>query len=322
MYGDEMSNNTVNVKAKFNFKCIFSKKVLLFVSLLFIALFISSPVISVVNGASTVVSDVVVRNETELLKAVGNAPDNMGYVIGLGKNIVLENVLEIPVGKNITLVSVGGFWSLTGAEFKVAVVVYGLLTIDGINVTKMLVHPDQTVIHAGGVNVAPGGNFILVSGKISNYVVDGYGGGVNNKGTFVMLGGEISDNGAFFGGGVYNDDGGNFTMLGGKISNNGGGVYTLGVFTMISGEIIDNYGYGVYCAGGVFDRVGGVIQSNVSLDGSNNNDVYYTDCELQGNGLFSSGDWWLYILLIGIAVVAIVVGLFFYRSKRRKHTVA
>jgi hypothetical protein len=142
-----------------------------------------------------------------------------------------------------------------------------------------------------------------------------------------MLGGEISDNGAFFGGGVYNDDEGNFTMLGGKISNNGasfgGGVYNVGLFTMLGGEIIDNHsggnGSGVYVdVGGVFDRAGGVIQNDMSRE---TGVVYYADCELQGNGLFSSGDWWLYLLLIVLAVGAIVVCLFFYRSKRKKLSV-
>jgi len=200
-----------------------------------------------VSGAET--PDIVVKNETELLSAVEAAPNNMNYVIGLGKDIVLENSLEISSGKNITLVSVDGFWTLSGTKFQSTITVAGLLTIDGIGISHMVTVDDN----ANGVYVERGGTFILVAGKIFNNGLDGKGAGVNNAGTFVMLGGEISGNSAFAGGGVYNE--GVFEMSGGKISNNGagygGGVFNLGSFKMSGGEIINNGNRGVYNNEGV-----------------------------------------------------------------------
>jgi predicted outer membrane repeat protein len=66
------------------------------------------------------------------------------------------------------------------------------------------------------------------------------------RGTFIMSGGEISDNTAYEGngGGVYVAEGGNFTMRGGTISGNtatsqGGGVYVAekGTFRIVIGTI-------------------------------------------------------------------------------------
>ncbi|MCL2643242.1 MAG: hypothetical protein FWD52_07005 [Candidatus Bathyarchaeota archaeon] len=90
------------------------------------------------------------------------------------------------------------------------------MTADGIGITRQFADANDITLpfHNGGVAVRVGGEFILVSGEISNCIVDGHGAGVANRGTFVMLGGVISNNGAFLGGGVYNGDGGNFTMLG------------------------------------------------------------------------------------------------------------
>jgi len=113
--------------------------------------------------------------------------------------------------------------------------------------------------------VINGGDFTM-QGKSSirdnkYYIEDSSGGGVFvNGGNFIMSGGEISNNYAGYGGGVYVDSGsGRFTMSDGKIYKNeayknGGGVYVnQGIFTMIGGEIYGNnvitefgYGGGVY----------------------------------------------------------------------------
>jgi len=212
---------------------VFSKFVVVVLSIsLFVGLV---SLLNVVNATNVVtlasVPDVAVGSETELLNAVRAAPDNTEYVIGLKNNVVLENTLEIPSGKNITLVSVDGFWTLSGKTCGCVISVAGVLTLDGVDVTY--VWPEDGILKACVVGVNSGGTFILSKGKISKGAIDGKGGGVVNYGLFIMLGGEISDNHAITVGGVFN--GGNFTMLGGKISNNGGGVYNFGNFTMLGG---------------------------------------------------------------------------------------
>ena len=98
----------MNIKSKVNLQRFYNRKALVFVSLLFmIGLVFSSFTPILVNGVP--IADVVVKTEVELLNAVKAAPDNRDYVIGLSKDIVLENTLEISLGKNITLVSVGWF---------------------------------------------------------------------------------------------------------------------------------------------------------------------------------------------------------------------
>ena len=109
----------------------FSKKVLVFVSLLFlvVVLFVAS-FVSVVNGASSGVSDVVVGDEVGLLNAVGVAPNKVSYVIGLSGDIVLRDSLEIPKGKNIVLVVsegvLSGFACLVGGDGVDTIVVKGV----------------------------------------------------------------------------------------------------------------------------------------------------------------------------------------------------
>ena len=132
-----------------------------------------------------------------------------------------------------------------------------------------------------------------------------YGGGgvyVDSNGTFTMLGGSITDNGAINGGGVYVSIDGIFTMRGGSISGNGkgetklgAGVCDFGEFTMTGGSITGNilksfgsngfgtddsgqdvYGGGVYVSSGAVFSVGGspIINGN-KQDGqlTNENDV-------------------------------------------------
>ena len=133
-----------------------------------------------------------------------------------------------------------------------------------------------------------------------------YGGGVYNKGTFVMQGGTISGNTANNGGAVYNTgsfemsggeisnnssnsntcggvfNAGTFNMTGGKISNNtgdqGGGVRNAGTFTMTGGEITgntsDSGGGGVYVDTGTFTMTGGEIKNNTA---SSYGGVLYVD---------------------------------------------
>ena len=150
----------------------------------------------------------------------------------------------------------------------------------------------------GGIGKITGG---YDSGNGQNY---GGGGGVyvDSNGTFTMLGGSITDNGAINGGGVYVSIDGIFTMRGGSISGNGkgetklgAGVCDFGEFTMTGGSITGNilksfgsngfgtddsgqdvYGGGVYVSSGAVFSVGGspIINGN-KQDGqlTNENDV-------------------------------------------------
>ena len=138
--------------------------------------------------------------------------------------------------------------------------------------------------NGGGVYVA-GGTFNLYDGgsitnnKVIKYSGQNRGGGVHvgdyggKKGTFNLYGGEISNNEAEDGGGVYVYDG-TFTMSGGKITGNtakslGGGVCVYdGTFTMSGGEISGNNeassGGGVSVDIGTFTMSGGKITGNTA----------------------------------------------------------
>ena len=323
------------VNVKFNLGGFFSKKFLAFISLLFMVVLVSSSFISVGAGVVLVVSDVVVGDGVGLLKAVGDAPDNVEYVIGLGADVVLEKPLEISAGKSITLVSVDGFWSLFGANKQNTIVVEGLLSIDGIGVT----HVDGGT--GGGVYVKEGGTLVLLSGKIfGNTNTDDYGGGVHNQGAFTLLGGEISGNTASLGGGVIND--GVFVMSGGIITNNaagwGGGVYNTvtfkgHTFTMTGGKIIGNTatnnGGGVYYYKGSFKWWGGKISDNAA--DYKNDDVCRANVSITADPPIRESFWtdsgvWLWkirnslflpviVIVVGIAVM---VGLLFYRIKKKR----
>jgi len=161
---------------------------------------------------------------------------------------------------------------------------------------------NNTVMH-----VDANANLELRNGTISgNTNSTYYGGGVSiNGGIFTMKGGEISDNNAPYGSGVYvvgsgssfiMDDGlisnnsgsgvyvgnnNNFTMNGGEISgntaSNGGGVNSSGNFIMNEGSIFNNTatssGGGVYVgSNGIFTMNEGYISNNnVTVSGGNAN---------------------------------------------------
>ena len=114
---------------------------------------------------------------------------------------------------------------------------------------------NTTVSRGNGGGVYISGNFTMIGGEITGNTAQdtGDGGGVfvNYGGTFNMSGsGSITRNTGFRGGGVSVDRGsstynpGAFTMSSGNITNNnaqyGGGVYISGNFTMSGGEISSN----------------------------------------------------------------------------------
>ena len=137
----------------------------------------------------------------------------------------------------------------------------------------------------GGVCVQ-GGTFTMTGGTISENKAD-CGGGIyvadtkNAQGIVVCIGqltiegGEISGNSAKYGGGVYIDSG-DFTITGGKISENtssidgeGGGVYVKdGTFTIKNDALISKNtscgnGGGVFAKGGKITINGGSISENI-----------------------------------------------------------
>jgi len=152
---------------------------------------------------------------------------------------------------------------------------------------------NKTGTGASGGGVANYGTFMLKSGTIEENIVDTYGGGIFNAGNanFTMMGGYITGNTSLSedpspqtlnrnkGGGVFNR--GTFTLSGGEITNNrsgrGGGVQNGvslgepgGAFTMEGGLISGNtaiyYGGGVYADkdGGTFTMNGGTVSQNTA----------------------------------------------------------
>lgn len=110
--------------------------------------------------------------------------------------------------------------------------------------------------HGGGVYVAPGASFTLLSGKISGNSAWRLN-DTDNKFIF-----NVNSSAVACGGGVYVDEGATFTMKGGEISNNavrvynkkddnsdatayGGGVYLAkkAVMNMTGGKIVENASY-------------------------------------------------------------------------------
>ena len=118
---------------------------------------------------------------------------------------------------------------------------------------------NKTVSSGNGGGVYISGNFTMSGGEITGNTTHntGDGGGVfvNHGGTFQMFdGSNITGNTGYRGGGVSVDRGysaynpGAFTMSSGNITNNnaqyGGGVYISGNFTMSGGEISSNQATG------------------------------------------------------------------------------
>jgi hypothetical protein len=156
----------------------------------------------------------------------------------------------------------------------------GTLFTVGPRVTLIL---DNNITLQGNSNnntplvVVNGGRFVMEQGSFitGNINTTGFGGGVsvNLEGTFIMNGGTISDNTAFFGGGVY-VGGGNgravFNMNGGNITSNiaaegsGGGVavMTNGTFNLSGGEISGNTAPYDRLSNGVYKASNGEYNNN------------------------------------------------------------
>lgn len=272
-----------NVRFKFDLQGIRigRRKVLFFVSLLFIIVLVSSCLFLVFTNAfpfmtKTPETSITTTSEAELEEAVNDAVEPT--VITLDNDIQLTKPLIIPTNKNITLTSnniANGFFKLIGAnkEYTIVVKTDGVLRLDGVVVTH------EKGVYGRGVFADFGSILILYSGVICNNTMpndykapnEEWGGGVVNLGTFSMIGGEIFGNTAYTGGGVLNY--GTFEMTGGKISGNtvgaSGGVYNYDEVSLSGG-----------CSGGgVYN-----FYANVSMSGG---EISGNTAEFYGGGVFS-----------------------------------
>ncbi|MCL2840796.1 MAG: hypothetical protein FWE05_08475 [Defluviitaleaceae bacterium] len=162
------------------------------------------------------VSGLPVTNELQLRTAINhvNAGDTEEIIIGSSFDI--NGSIVINGGREITLVSGGGNYTITmtGSTRHFHVENATLVLTDG--------------VHLSGSNSAVNGGGVLI-----------------DNGTFVMEGGSISQNRNTRGGGVFATNGANFTMNGGIIYENhatgGGGVFiTEGAhFIMHDGAVIE-----------------------------------------------------------------------------------
>lgn len=115
--------------------------------------------------------------------------------------------------------------------------------------------------HGGGVYVAPGASFTLLSGKISDnsaWRLNNTEDLLNTNNNFIF---DVKSNAVACGGGVYVDEGATFTMKGGEISNNAVRVYN----KKDDNSDATAYGGGVYLAkNAVMNMTGGRIVENAS----------------------------------------------------------
>jgi uncharacterized repeat protein (TIGR02543 family) len=183
-----------------------------------------------------------------------SAANNTSYLLEVSDDEFLNShTLSYSEKSNISIHLVG-----TGGVKTIELYGSGPLFTIGDNVTLSL---NENIVLKGSVT-ATGGNLIMNNGSKITRV------SVSNNGTFTMNGGEISDNTASSGGGVYISNG-TFTMNGGKISdNNTGEVYiSNGTFTMNGGKISDNNTGGGDISNGTFTMNGGKISGNTSSYG-------------------------------------------------------
>jgi hypothetical protein len=164
-------------------------------------------------------------------------------------SILISSNITIPINGSLTLITDGlqGVIQKDGADFSIFQV-NGELSLgceyikrDG-PIIEGVSETESSLINLSS------GNLFMHRGTIlrGNTSLLSNGGAVSvNGGWFLMLGGDISNNAAPYGGGVYVNGSGTFTMSGGTIRGNyadehGGGVFVVqgGTFTKSDGGII------------------------------------------------------------------------------------
>lgn len=166
----------------------------------------------------------------------GNAPNEWGdaYIIRRGK--------EAPDGKSWPDLLTQS-WNHSVGNYRIYTNYY----------SRFYANVKET--HGGGVYVAPGASFTLLSGKISGNSAWRLN-DPDNKFIF-----NVNSSAVACGGGVYVDENATFTMKGGEISNNAVRVYN----KKKDNSDATAYGGGVYLASGaVMNMTGGKIVENAS----------------------------------------------------------
>lgn len=179
------------------------------------------------------------------------------YGVGLGRNAANEwgDAYIIRLGKEAPD---GNKWPKAYTDSWTIFNVVGNYRIYTNYYSRFYANVKET--HGGGVYVAPGASFTLLSGKISgnsawrlNNTED-----LLNKNNFIF---DVKSSAVACGGGVYVDEGATFTMKGGEISNNAVRVYN----KKDDNSDATAYGGGVYLAkNAVMNMTGGKIVENAS----------------------------------------------------------
>ncbi len=251
--------------------------------------------------------DTLIGTYPTLAEAVDVCLTTKPCIITATQDDELSAVVDIPSDKVITLTSSSDDqWEITqtatttgnSSDYSARhFYVQGSLTLEQIIVTG-----DKDSVpgmYNGGIYVRSGAALRMGNNAVIKQCYDYSGGAiyVADNAVFEMEDGEITGNGAvLYGGGVYAD--GEFTMTGGKISENeagyGGGVCVLGEFMLDKGEISNNtvshHGGGVY----IFDyrqftMNGGEIICNSAAQygggvcGDDGSEFMMTDGKISGN---------------------------------------
>ena len=198
---------------------------------------------------------------TPLTSAGGELTDSSYY---LDQDVTLTDNLTVPANATVTL-DLNGF-TLQGNGTGSVITVEGTLFINDSSTSGAGEITGGNAEYGGGIYIGEYGKVEMNGGKISNNQASQYGGGVYlemRNASFTLKNGEISENTAVKGAGVYLDRYVSFTMEGGSVSNNtsshsGGGVFASvsSKFNMSGGEISlnesTNNGGGVCVEGGYF----------------------------------------------------------------------
>lgn len=238
--------------------------------------------IFVVRGNLTVVDERVVNAGTEAVitggtgsiygkpQYSGNGDSNYNFVdssiyqgvayygVGLGRNAPNEwgDAYIIRLGKEAPD---GNKWPKFPTDSWTIFNVVGNYRIYTNYYSRFYANVKET--HGGGVYVAPGASFTLLSGKISGnsaWRLNNTEDLLNTNNNFIF---DVKSNAVACGGGVYVDEGATFTMKGGEISNNAVRVYN----KKDDNSDATAYGGGVYLAkNAVMNMTGGRIVENAS----------------------------------------------------------
>ncbi|MBQ7521801.1 MAG: DUF2190 family protein, partial [Clostridia bacterium] len=199
-----------------------------------------------VSPFSVFADDNTVTDETTLIAKI-----NAGESVKLGAPIILESMLNIPSGKEVTIDLNGYKLDRNLSE-----------AVENGSVIYVSANSKLTVADSSGNN----------SGLITGGYAD-YGGGVYVDGTFVMTGGTISGNTALSNGGGILLLGGSANITGGIIENNtakiGGGISNDRQTTLEIGEAIIRNNTALSDGGGIYAfstliATGGEISGNTA----------------------------------------------------------